>query len=196
MRIDKEVIAKIEIKHSKFIGILLPIDTKEELKPQLQKIKEQYPGATHYCYAYIIGQEKGFSDDKEPSKTAGFPILNLLEKKKLNHILAIAVRYFGGIKLGANGLIRAYQNCIQTCLSTASLYEVEDGYRILLSAPYAKENELNKISRPYEIIKKNYQNEIQYEVLIPITDIQKLKTSPYFMKILEKKEVKKKESLY
>ena len=91
------------IKNSKFITLLYKINNEDIVKKILNNVKEIYPDATHYCYAYIIDNQKKSSDDGEPSKTAGLPILKVLENNQLNHILAIVVRYFGGIKLGANG---------------------------------------------------------------------------------------------
>ena len=91
----------MEIKNSKFISLIFQINQKEEINKCLNRTKEKYPNATHYCYAYILEQEKYASDDGEPSGTAGIPILLVLEKQKLNHVLCIVVRYFGKIKLGA-----------------------------------------------------------------------------------------------
>lgn len=104
----------IEIKKSKFYGYSFDVKSVEEVKEILEKLKKQHKKATHVCYAYKItcGQEYvKFFDDGEPSGTAGRPIFNVIDKKKLNNILVVVVRYFGGIKLGAGGLTRAYSNC-------------------------------------------------------------------------------------
>ena len=99
-----------EIKNSKFITLLYKIDDDFNLDEILNEVKDKYPKATHYCYAYrLIGKEKS-SDDGEPGGTAGIPMLNVLIKEDIVNILAITVRYFGGIKLGAGGLTRAYSN--------------------------------------------------------------------------------------
>lgn len=102
--IENEII----IKKSKFIAKLYKINNLNEIDNVINDLKKEYKKATHICYAYIInGQEKAV-DDGEPSGTAGKPILNVLQKRKLNEILVVVIRYFGGIKLGAGGLVRAY----------------------------------------------------------------------------------------
>ncbi len=100
----------IEIKKSKFIGQLFDVFSQEEISNILQELKKEHKKATHICYAYRISQpfsEKAF-DDGEPSGTAGKPILNVLQKQDKQNCLLVVIRYFGGIKLGAGGLVRAY----------------------------------------------------------------------------------------
>ena len=90
----------------------------------MKSIKNKYKDATLHCYAYIIDNIKRFSDDNEPGGTAGMPILNVLENNDLNHILCIVVRYFGGIKLGANGLVRAYSGSCNEAIDCSSVVEL------------------------------------------------------------------------
>ena len=99
---------QIEIKNSKFIGCLFKINCKEEVTQLLETVKNTYKDATHYCYAYILEDSQKASDDGEPGGTAGMPILNVLQSNNLINVLAVVIRYFGGIKLGAGGLLRAY----------------------------------------------------------------------------------------
>lgn len=98
----------IEEKKSKFIGYYYKVDSKEEADEVLKTLRKEHKKARHIPYAYKIDQIVKKSDDKEPANTAGTPIYNLLEKRELNHALIAVVRYFGGIKLGAGGLYRAY----------------------------------------------------------------------------------------
>ena len=99
---------EIVIKKSRFITKLYNINNIDEVQTILDDLKKEYKKATHFCYAYSInGQEKAF-DDGEPSHTAGLPILNVIHMKNLNNILIVVVRYFGGVKLGAGPLTRAY----------------------------------------------------------------------------------------
>ena len=98
----------IEIKKSKFITKLYKVNNINEVNEILKEINEKYSDSTHICYAYILENTEKCSDDGEPSGTAGIPILNILKKKNLVNVLAIVIRYFGGIKLGAGGLTRAY----------------------------------------------------------------------------------------
>ena len=100
----------LEIKKSKFIAYYYQIDTIEEVKELLENLKKEHKKARHIPYAYKIDNNIKKSDDKEPSGTSGMPILNIIEKNNLNHTLIAIVRYFGGIKLGSGGLIRAYLN--------------------------------------------------------------------------------------
>ena len=107
----------LEIKKSKFIAYYYQIDTIEEVKEILENLKKEHKKARHIPYAYKIDNNIKKSDDKEPSGTSGMPILNIIEKNNLNHVLIAVVRYFGGIKLGAGGLIRAYGNTAKEVIS-------------------------------------------------------------------------------
>ena len=99
---------EIVIKKSRFITKLYNINNIDEVQTILDDLKKEYKKATHFCFAYSInGQERAF-DDGEPSHTAGLPILNVIHMKNLNNILIVVVRYFGGVKLGAGPLTRAY----------------------------------------------------------------------------------------
>ena len=100
----------LEIKKSKFIAYYYEVNSVEEIKEILEDLKKEHKKARHIPYAYKIDNNIKKSDDKEPSGTSGMPILNIIEKNNLNHTLITVVRYFGGIKLGAGGLIRAYSN--------------------------------------------------------------------------------------
>lgn len=98
----------IEIKKSKFIGLCYEISSEKEAAEILAELKKEHKKARHIPYAYKINNTAKKSDDKEPSNTAGLPIYNILEYKNLNNHLVAVVRYFGGTKLGAGGLLRAY----------------------------------------------------------------------------------------
>lgn len=100
----------IEIKKSKFVVYLYDIEKISEIKEILKNIKYEHKKAKHIVYAYKFGSTAGKSDDKEPSGTAGTPLYNLLEMNNINNKLLIVVRYFGGVKLGAGPLLRAYKN--------------------------------------------------------------------------------------
>ena len=106
MKLLKKV--TIEIKKSKFIGICYEINSQDEAKEIIEILKKEHKKARHIPYAYKINNTAKKTDDKEPTNTAGLPIYNILERKNLNNHLVAVVRYFGGIKLGAGGLLRAY----------------------------------------------------------------------------------------
>ena len=133
---------EIIIKNSKFINYLIKIDSPD-IKKYLDDIKYLHPKATHHCYAFIYNDIKRFSDDKEPTGTAGSPMLNVLEKNSLNNTLSITVRYFGGIKLGAGGLIRAYTESITENLKNVELIELEKGYKVEIKFNYSDEKQIN-----------------------------------------------------
>ena len=102
---------ELEISKSKFIAYKKDLTSLEEVKPFLLELKKEHKKARHICYAYVYKKEvisEKCSDDGEPSGTAGYPILNVIKKKNLTNVLVVVVRYFGGIKLGAGGLTRAY----------------------------------------------------------------------------------------
>ena len=98
------------IKKSRFIAYYYEVNNIDEIKNILESIKKEHKKAKHLPYAYKIDNLVKKSDDKEPSGTAGLPIYNIIEKNNLNYTLIVVVRYFGGIKLGAGGLLRAYLN--------------------------------------------------------------------------------------
>lgn len=164
--IDKNVSNEIIIKNSRFITFLFKVETKNEIENKLELIKKDHPKATHYCYAYITSEFKKSSDDGEPGGTAGVPILNVLEKEKLTNILAIVVRYFGGIKLGAGGLVRAYSKSITEALSKTNYISLVDGYLIELTFDYKNQKNIDKYLKNSIIIEQSFKEKIYYKVLI------------------------------
>ena len=111
-----------EIKKSRFIARVAPVNTRDEVKDWLEKAHQDHPDARHICWAYQIGRpgsaaEAAMNDDGEPSGTAGKPILNVIQHKDMGDILVMVIRYFGGIKLGAGGLVRAYSGAAESVLS-------------------------------------------------------------------------------
>mgnify|MGYP003592605894 CR=1 FL=1 len=99
------------IKKSKFITYYYEIDHKDEVITILNELKQEHKKAKHIPYAYVINNIAGKTDDKEPTGTAGLPILNILQKNNLNSNLIVIIRYFGGVKLGSSNLLRTYSNC-------------------------------------------------------------------------------------
>ncbi|KAA5807149.1 YigZ family protein [Thermoanaerobacterium thermosaccharolyticum] len=117
---------EIEIKRSKFIGHAKPVMSEEEAIDFIQSIKEKHKNATHNVYAYILGDRdeiQRYSDDGEPSGTAGVPVLNVIKSEGLKNTAVVVTRYFGGILLGASGLIRAYVKSAKLGLEAATIVE-------------------------------------------------------------------------
>ena len=150
------------IKNSRFITRLVKITKKDEVEDILNNVKKEYPKATHYCYAYIVNDYKKASDDGEPGGTAGMPILNVLEKEDMTSVIAIVVRYFGGIKLGAGGLVRAYSSSVRDALKKADRILLIEGVQIKITIPYDKQNELNYILKDSEIVDKTFTDKVTY----------------------------------
>ena len=179
---------EIEIKNSRFICYLIPLEDTN-IDSYLDEIKTTHPKATHYCYAYVFDQEKRTSDDNEPSGTAGQPILNVLEKEELNHILAVVVRYFGGIKLGAGGLVRAYTKSVTETLKYTNTIELVEGYKIQINFTYEEENNISYLLQSSKIITKEYLEIITYICLVDKNILDKLER--YKPKILEECYIEK-----
>lgn len=159
--IKKEITNEIIINKSKFITILTNISSKEEIITKINNIKKEYKDATHYCYAYIIDNQEKCSDDKEPSGTAGLPILNVLKQNNLTNILCVVIRYFGGIKLGAGGLIRAYSSSASEALNKTQITPLTKGYNIIIEFPYENLKQINYLLKDYKIY-KYFGNKITY----------------------------------
>ena len=174
--INKEVF-EITIRNSKFIGIIGPIEGRNDIKNILSEIKNEYKNATHYCYAFTLVNDKGFSDDGEPNKTAGLPILQLIESEDLVNVIVVVVRYFGGIKLGPGGLIRAYSSTTREVINKSNKIDLIDGYEVSINFPYTLEKEVNYILKNSIIKKKLYEQDCTYiievtkDVLDSLTNI-------------------------
>ena len=158
---------EIVIKNSKFITLLYKIKDVSNVDYILTNVKKEYPNATHYCYGYIIDNYKKSSDDKEPTGTAGIPILKVLENNQLNYILAIVVRYFGGIKLGANGLIRAYSKSVANALKENNLKELINGLNIEITFDWNNIKQIDYLLQNIKINHKNFSTNITYNIDIP-----------------------------
>lgn len=154
------------IQKSKFIAVFQNVETKEEIEAFIKKTKIDYPNATHYTYAYRMNNTEKAFDDKEPAKTAGLPILNVLKKNELNNIICIVVRYFGGIKLGTGGLVRAYTSTTVEALKENVLSPLIPALQIKLTLSYENWNSLQKKEVIKNIVWARYQEKVEVWVLI------------------------------
>ena len=164
--IKNEVKAELIIKKSRFIALLYNISNEDQVNLIISSVKNEYKNATHYCYAYIINDIKRYSDDGEPTGTAGTPILNTLEKNELDAVLCIVVRYFGGIKLGAGGLIRAYGKCVREALETAEVVHINKCYNVSIIFSYEELKDINFIINKMPIISKDFSDNISYTIMV------------------------------
>lgn len=173
--IKNNSIKEIIIKNSKFITLLYKVYSLEDIKNTLVNVKTLYPNATHYCYAYILNNEKKSSDDGEPSGTAGTPILNILESNNLNYILAVVIRYFGGIKLGSSGLIRAYSRSVKETIKENTLTKLIEGINVNITFSWSNIKQIDYLLKDQLINKKEYLDNITYNISIPINILDTLK---------------------
>lgn len=184
--IKYEIYNELIIKNSRFITYIYKINNSD-INKYLENIKKLYPKATHYTYAYIYNSKGYSNDDNEPTGTAGNPMLNVLEKEKLDNILVITVRYFGGIKLGAGGLIRAYTKSVTETLKKAEYIYLEKGYKIKIIFDYSEEKQINYILGN-NIIDKNYDDKITYIANTSKENLNKLKNYEILEEILIEKD--------
>ena len=153
---------QIIIKNSKFITYLYPINNETKIKNILIELKSNHKNATHYCYAYIIDNVKRFSDDGEPGGTAGMPLLSVLDKNELDNVLCVVIRYFGGIKLGTGGLVRAYTKSITSTLKCSHLIQLNKCLKVKLTFSYDDRKTIDDILKNEKIIDKIFDNNITY----------------------------------
>ena len=174
-----------EIQKSKFICRLIKLNSFEQIEEELDKVRNDWSGATHYCYAYLFDNKKKCSDDGEPGGTAGMPILNVLENNNLSNILCIVVRYFGGIKLGAGGLVRAYTQSVTNTLDVCELIEIKKGKKVEIIFPYNQDKRINYLLSNITILEKYFEENIRYIFNISNDDLNILTDNNISYNILE-----------
>ena len=166
MIIENNVKNEIIINKSRFITYLYKVKNKDEIANYLNELKKEYKDATHICYAYILDNIIKYNDDNEPSGTSGLPILEVLKKNNLNYIVCFVIRYFGGIKLGSGGLIRAYSNSCSSCLKKTNIINLKRLYKIKLTISYQDNKILEKIIDQKNILEKEFKDNINYTILV------------------------------
>ena len=167
-------------KKSRFIANIFPVKTEEEALEKITAMRKKYYDARHNCFAYIIGENRETercSDDGEPSGTAGMPILNVIEKRKLSNILIIVTRYFGGILLGTGGLTRSYSDAACGAIENAEIISVENGKTINIQIPYSENKNFLLFCKnnDIKIINEKYEENIVFEVEINEEQYEKIK---------------------
>lgn len=161
--------AEIEIKKSIFIGRAFFVKSEEEALDFLDKVKEEEKSATHNCHAYIIGEDgltQRYSDDGEPSGTAGIPMLEVLKKEEMRNVLVIVTRYFGGTKLGAGGLVRAYTDAVVKALDDAKRVVMKNFMRTKIIYDYTFHGALVNLlaNENFKIIEENYTDKVEVTI--------------------------------
>lgn len=182
---------EIIVKNSRFICYLYRIKDKSEVNNIINNIKEVNKDANHYCYAYIIDDYKKSSDDGEPSGTAGIPMLKVLEANQLNNILAVVVRYFGGILLGAGGLVRAYTKSVTNTLSNDNIVELTKGYNVSISFNYNQIKEVDYLLKDININNKKFDDIVIYNIDIPEDFLEVIKINNINYEVLKEINIEK-----
>ncbi len=163
---------EIVVKKSRFIASVYPVETEDEALQLIEAHKKKYWDASHNCSAYIIGNEQSImrcSDDGEPSKTAGKPMLDILLAHELTNLLVVVTRYFGGTLLGTGGLVKAYQAATQEGLNQCKIITKEIGIRISLTTDYNLVGKLQYYFNQEEltVLSSEYTEIVRFELLIP-----------------------------
>ena len=138
------VSSELLIKKSRFIGCVQPVDGRAAAQAIVAGLRAGHPGAAHVCWALLAGGQSAAVDDGEPSGTAGRPMLDVLRHQGLEGVLATVVRYYGGVKLGAGGLVRAYTDCVAQALKTADKVPIIRLRALRCAVPYALEGLLRR----------------------------------------------------
>lgn len=166
------------IKKSRFIACVQPMTDRAAAQKVVAELKSQHPGAAHVCWALLAGGQSAAVDDGEPSGTAGRPMLDVLRHQDLEGVLATVVRYFGGVKLGAGGLVRAYTDSVAQALLTADKIAIIKQRFLICSAPYAMEG---MVRREIELAGASLDNvlhtdDVKFELSLPATAAEALIT--------------------
>ncbi len=153
------------------------VGNREEAKQFLQAKKTEYPDARHHCWAYLIGNplsasNAAMNDDGEPSGTAGKPILNVIQHKHIGDVMVLVTRYFGGIKLGAGGLTRAYSSATELVLSELALKEQVAMLDVLLACDFSQEQAIRRWAKQHDAALEvlQYSNQVEIKLSLPISE--------------------------
>ncbi len=157
------------INKSRFITNLHRVATEEEAKEFIALIKSRHKGANHHCSAYTIGTEHHIqkaNDDGEPSGTAGVPILETLKKEDIHNVVAVVTRYFGGIKLGTGGLIRAYQSGVSEAIHQVGKTHMQQAERYVITMNYEQTGKFEHQieATPYDVVDQSYTDKVSYTI--------------------------------
>ena len=176
------VSARLDIKKSEFIAYAYPVTSREQAMFHVERLRVKYADARHHCWAYIISDPNnttsaGFDDDGEPNGTAGRPILNVLQHKSIGNVIIIVVRYFGGIKLGAGGLTRAYAGSAQAAVDEMVLLPYVPMAQVQIIAEFATEAQCRYVVEDLggHIDDVTYSKQVTLTVTLAEADIDHLK---------------------
>ncbi|MDD4080250.1 MAG: IMPACT family protein [Eubacteriales bacterium] len=171
LTLSKPAAIEYVVQKSRFIGAASPVFTEEEALSHIRRQRSDYKAASHYCYAYIIGDNAGimrYQDDGEPGGTAGMPILEALRHQKIVNACVVVTRYFGGILLGAGGLTRAYSHTASEAIKAAGLALVEQSIRLTVLAGYPHWDKLEYLlsQRPVMQVEKEFSTQVLVSMVV------------------------------
>lgn len=168
--------SELLIKKSRFIGCVQPVRDRSEAQRQVSRLWAEHPLATHVCWALLAGGQSAAVDDGEPSGTAGRPMLDVLRHQNLESVLATVVRYYGGVNLGAGGLVRAYSNSVSQALLQAQKIDIVRWMELSCVAPYALEGlvrrEVDQIGAKW--LKITHNELVEFNFSLPEDTIERL----------------------
>ena len=168
--------AEVTEKKSRFIANIFYVENVTEADEKIKQINKKYYDAKHNCYAYIVDGIEKCSDDGEPSKTAGAPMLDILKKNQFTNVLVIVTRYFGGILLGTGGLVRAYSEATKRVIENSDVVEIVSGERYIIEVSYENVNNVlywcNKLN--IKICENVYETSIKLTIESTKEDKEKL----------------------
>lgn len=167
--LSSPVTAEVEVRRSRFIALATPVADREAALAEVARLRTAHPGANHVCWALLAGGHSGMSDDGEPSGTAGRPILEVLRHHDLDGVLGAVVRYFGGVKLGAGGLVRAYTDAIAAALADAPVVERVPQMVLVVAAEYGDAERVQRWAdgEGYEAGDAEYGEAVRFTLRLP-----------------------------
>ncbi|WEJ62642.1 YigZ family protein [Thiomicrorhabdus lithotrophica] len=175
---------EIEIKKSRFISYSQKVQSRKEAVEFIDKLREEYPDARHICWGYLIGDPKnstnsGCNDDGEPSGTAGKPILAQINYSNIGNVVVAVVRYFGGIRLGAGGLVRAYRESAQSALLALETEEFIPQEEVIIELPFNEEGDIRRLISNLDgvLITSKYDSMVKINALLPSSKVTELEVS-------------------
>lgn len=158
-------------KSSKFFGYAFPVTSETEIKEHLEALRKQHAGAVHWCYAWQLGTEKiayRANDDGEPSHSAGMPIYGQIQSFKVTNVLVVAVRFYGGIKLGVGGLIAAYRETAKMALEASEIIEKTIDIHFKIAFGYADINKVMRVIREKQLEIVSQKMEMDCEIVVSV----------------------------
>ncbi|MFD8571466.1 YigZ family protein [Streptomyces sp. NPDC059639] len=178
--VAREGVHETEINRSRFLCALAPAATEEEAQAFVARVRKEHPTASHNCYAYVIGADASVqkaSDDGEPGGTAGVPMLQMLTRRDMRYVVAVVTRYYGGVKLGAGGLIRAYGGAVGEALDTLGTVTRRRFRLGTVTVDHARagkmENDLRATGR--EVRDVRYAEAVTIEIGLPEGDVERFR---------------------